>query len=105
MSPKHSMRSGIRNMGTAVRPPAAGRLSVETGDGRLRGGASVVVRGRESRPHGKGGQEVDTLSMTEKSVDADARADKAWLLSVQRKLYQWSREHPEERAQDPYEVG
>jgi hypothetical protein len=27
------------------------------------------------------------LSMTEKSVDADARADKAWLLNVQRKLY------------------
>jgi hypothetical protein len=29
------------------------------------------------------------LSMTEKSVDTDARADKAWLLNVQRKLYQW----------------
>jgi len=33
--------------------------------------------------------------MTEKSVDTDARADKAWLLSVQRKLYLWSLEHPE----------
>jgi len=28
-------------------------------------------------------------------VDTDAKADKAWLLGVQRKLYQWSREHPE----------
>ena len=38
--------------------------------------------------------------MTEKSVDADARADKAWLLSVQRKLYQWSREHSEGTYRD-----
>src|SRR5208337_2155979 len=96
MSPKHSMRSGIRNMGTAVRPPATeAGYPWKTGEGRLRGGASAVVRGRESRPHGEGEQEVDKLSATEKSADADARADKAWLLSVQRKLYQWSREHPE----------
>jgi RNA-directed DNA polymerase len=31
----------------------------------------------------------------EKSVDPDARAEKVWLLSVQRKLYQRSRENPE----------
>ena len=31
----------------------------------------------------------------EESVDTDAKADKAWLLGVQRKLYQWSRENPE----------
>jgi len=28
-------------------------------------------------------------------VDTDAKADKAWLLSVQGKLYQWSRENPD----------
>ena len=28
-------------------------------------------------------------------MDTDAKADKAWLLDVQRKLYQWSRENPE----------
>ena len=28
-------------------------------------------------------------------MDTDAKADKAWLLGVQRKLYQWSRENPE----------
>ena len=28
-------------------------------------------------------------------MDTDAKADSAWLLDVQRKLYQWSREHPE----------
>jgi RNA-directed DNA polymerase len=27
-------------------------------------------------------------------VDTDAKADKAWLLNVQRKLYQWSRGTP-----------
>ncbi|HVN25545.1 MAG TPA: group II intron reverse transcriptase/maturase [Syntrophorhabdales bacterium] len=38
--------------------------------------------------------------MTEKSANTDAKADKAWLLSVQRKLYQWSREHPEGTYRD-----
>ena len=33
--------------------------------------------------------------MPEKSVDTDAKADTAWLLGVQRKLYQWSRGSPE----------
>lgn len=28
-------------------------------------------------------------------MDTDAKVDKAWLLGVQRKLYQWSRENPE----------
>jgi RNA-directed DNA polymerase len=27
-------------------------------------------------------------------VDTDAKADKAWLLNVQRKLFRWSRESP-----------
>lgn len=31
----------------------------------------------------------------ETSVDSDERADEAWLLGVQRKLYQWSRDNPE----------
>jgi retron-type reverse transcriptase len=38
--------------------------------------------------------------MTEKSVDTDAKADKAWLLGVQRKLYQWSRGNPEGSYRD-----
>lgn len=29
-------------------------------------------------------------------MDVDHQADRAWLLNVQRKLYQWSREHPED---------
>jgi hypothetical protein len=33
-------------------------------------------------------------------VDSDHQADKAWLLSVHRKLYQWSRQNPEERYRE-----
>jgi group II intron reverse transcriptase/maturase len=33
-------------------------------------------------------------------MDLDDQADEAWLLSVQRKLYQWSRTHPEESYRD-----
>ena len=56
------------------------------------GGACVVVRDRESRSHGEGGQGIDTSSMTEEqSMDLDFKADYAWVLSVQRQLYQWSK--------------
>jgi RNA-directed DNA polymerase len=33
-------------------------------------------------------------------VDTDQRADQAWLLGVQRKLYQWSRANPNEPYRD-----
>jgi RNA-directed DNA polymerase len=33
-------------------------------------------------------------------VDSDFQADRAWLLSVQRKLYQWSRENPKGKYRD-----
>jgi group II intron reverse transcriptase/maturase len=33
-------------------------------------------------------------------MDLDDQADEAWLLSVQRKLYQWSRIHPDESYRD-----
>lgn len=52
------------NMGTIPRPPSHSRRMREDGQARRRpmatgwGGAPVVVRGRESRPHGKGGQRV-----------------------------------------------
>lgn len=51
-----------RNTGTSIVRLLRSRLSAETGDGRCWGGACVVVRGRESRPHGEGGQEVGGLS-------------------------------------------
>ncbi|MEK6801591.1 MAG: group II intron reverse transcriptase/maturase [Nitrospirota bacterium] len=61
------------------------------------GGVSVVVRGRENRPHGEGGQVNDTrLKPEERSVDSDLHTDTVWLLGVQRTLYQWSQQHPGE---------
>jgi retron-type reverse transcriptase len=33
-------------------------------------------------------------------MDLDDRADQAWLLSVQRKLYQWSRTYPDDSYRD-----
>ncbi len=60
-------------------------------------GASHVVGARESRAQGEGRQEVGTHPKPEeRSVDADQQADKAWLLGVQGKLYQWSRDNPVE---------
>jgi hypothetical protein len=59
------------------------------------GGVSVVVRGRENRPHGEGGQVSDTLlKPEERSVDSDLHTDTVWLLGVQRTRYQWS-QHPD----------
>ncbi len=84
-------------MGTYARPPV-----MDTGYSRrprtvMRGGgASVVVGTRESRAQGEGGQRAGTFSESEqRSVDSDHQAS-AWLLSVQRKLYQWSKANPSE---------
>src|SRR5579859_253477 len=64
-------------------------------------GACVVVRARESRVHGEGRQGTDrVVKMEEASMDLGDQTDEVWLLSVQRKLYQWSRTHPEESYRD-----
>ena len=69
-------------------------------DGRGRG-ASSVVRARESRAQGDRRQEVGQhLKPEERSVDTGQQSDKDWLLSVQRKLYQWSRDNPDEAYRD-----
>ena len=55
---------------------------------RPRGGASVVVRARESRVHGEGRQQVDTAGKPQgKAMYVASSSDKDWLLNVQRKLY------------------
>jgi len=36
----------------------------------------------------------------ERSVDTDHQADEAWILGVQRKLYQWSKAHPNDVWRD-----
>lgn len=60
-------------------------------------GVRVVVRERESRSHGEGGQGIGTISKPEKrTMDLVHQADHAWVLNVQRKLYQWSQNYPTE---------
>ncbi len=88
-------------MGTRTRPPVT-----DTGYPRRSGtvahedGAPVVVGARESRAHGEGEQGVDRhLESEQRSVDSDHQAS-AWLLSVQQKLYQWSKASPNETYRD-----
>lgn len=79
--------SPVTGMGKPWRPAMGDR----------EGGASVVVGARESRAHGEGRQGDGTSSKPEeRSVDTDHQADRVWLLSVQERLYQWSRKHPDE---------
>lgn len=89
-------------MGTCL-----GLLVTEAGSPRRpemdqdRGGASVVVGAWESHVQGEGEQGTDGAELTEeRSVDTDYQADRAWLLGVQRKLYQWSRRHPDDAWRD-----
>ena len=59
----------VVNVGTILKLPS--RLVIQTSDGQARrqlmasgwGGALAVVRGRESRPHGEGGQQVRSISL------------------------------------------
>ena len=61
------------------------------------GGAPVVVRGRESRPQGEGEQMLRRAnSKEEQAVDTDYQTNEEWLLNIQRKLYTWSKDHPDE---------
>ena len=91
-----------RNLGTCSLSPV-GKTGYRQRPGMIEneGGACVVVRDRESRSHGEGGQGIDTSSMTEKqSMDLDFKADYAWVLGVQRKLYQWSKANPKEQYRE-----
>jgi len=54
----------------------------------VRGGASVVVRTRESRVHGEGRQSTSTASKPQgKAMYVATSSDKDWLLSKQQKPY------------------
>src|SRR5713101_2232517 len=91
-----------RNMGTPTRPPVTETgYPRRPGTGAREDGASVVVRARESRAHGEGRQRDGALLKSEqRSVDTDQRADEVWMLNVQRKLYQWSRENPNDNYRE-----
>jgi hypothetical protein len=56
----------------------------------IEGGACVVVVARESHAHVEGGQGTERVV---NSMDLDDWVDEGWLLSVQRKVHQWSRAH------------
>ena len=65
------------------------------------GGACVVVGARESRAHGEGRQGTDRTAKTEEPpVDSGDQAGEAWLLGIQRKLYQWSITNPDDTYGD-----
>ena len=91
-----------RNLGTCSHSPVRKTgYQQRPGMSKNKGGACVVVRDRESRLHGEGGQGIDTSSMAEEqSMDLDFKADYAWVLSVQRKLYQWSKANPKEQYRE-----
>ena len=75
-------------MGTLVCSPEAesGKLRRPVRDER-EGGASVVVGARESRVQGEAGQRDDRPPEPEEwAVDTDQHVDRAWVLSVQRRL-------------------
>jgi RNA-directed DNA polymerase len=62
---------------------------------RSGGGASVVVRARESRVHGDGRQEKRTEAKTlERAMYVATQSDKDWLQSEQGKLYKRGQEDP-----------
>jgi RNA-directed DNA polymerase len=64
-------------------------------------GACVVVGARESRARGKGRQGTGRFAKAEEPpVDSGDQADEAWLLGIQRKLYQWSRTNPDDSYGD-----
>lgn len=91
-----------RNKGTGdCSPEKKTGYPQRPGKSNPRGGANVVVGERESRLHGKGQQRTDTHLMAEKqSMDLDYQAATPWVLSVQRKLYQWSKAHSKEAYRD-----
>ena len=76
-------------------------LAEETGDGWSRGrslrSSPSAGKPRTWRREAGSGSAPTT---EERFVDSDYQADQAWLLGVQRKLYQWSWENPTEPYRD-----
>ena len=68
-------------------------MAEATGDRATGDGAFVVVRGRESRPHGEG-EAVDTACKQEMD-DLSDTVNTEFILDMQRKLYRWSAADPD----------
>ena len=76
-------------------------LAAETGDGWSRG-RSLRSSPSAGKPRARRREAGSGSAPTteERSVDSDYQAEQAWLLGVQRKLYQWSWENPTEPYRD-----
>ena len=75
------------------------------------GGALVVVRGRESRPHGEGGQRDRSEVLECQEVAGEYRRfvaapdeAEARVLRIQTKLHQWAADDPDRRFDDLYNL-
>ena len=96
------------NVGTISAPPSP--PVSQTGGGKARrrltawrwDGVPVVVRGRESRPHGEGGQRISSdrnwkIRRTLVNTDEpwpDLDEAEARVLKIQTKLHQWAADDP-----------
>src|SRR5438477_4529607 len=92
-------RVNDRNAGTRVSSPVltTPASSSESSDGG-RWGRSSRSSPRPGKPATwrRGADVLSSLPKEETPVDSGERADAAWLLDIQRKLYTWSRNHPGE---------
>ncbi len=78
-----NLSAGVTHSGKLPRPATT----------RVEGGASVVVRARESRAHGEGRQSIDGAQAAPgQTAYAALQSDKDWLRNVQHVLHRRSRE-------------
>ena len=114
-SPVDRISSERGNRPVLPSPPCsqhAGRAGSSSADGTGRGGAPVVVRGRESRPHGEGGQQVSSgrAGMTRRTPvnTGDRRLARSGLsgrvLEIQAKLHRWASDDPDRRFDDLFNL-
>jgi hypothetical protein len=93
--PAHRSKTGTRELGVPAQLGAG--LAATAGDGHCRGrsfrssqrAGKPCTRRREAGRRG-------VCTTGERSVDTDHRAAEAWVLNVQRKLYQWSKANPDD---------
>jgi retron-type reverse transcriptase len=86
----------------ALPPPPGDGWPKRPATARGGGGARIVVRGRESRPHGEGGQWIQFASRRWTALSDTVNT--GFILDMQRKLYRWSAADPDKRFADLFNV-